>query len=102
MIYWYPLRIPFANWVMTRMFMAQLGIEDYTAANPLILAERNANWNSGEFTDPFAISTDLKNEMLTRYGRSQYVFPIETTFTMRMMTPLKSRFFPTPHCPPVP
>ncbi|QSQ28431.1 pilus assembly protein [Pyxidicoccus parkwayensis] len=102
MIYWYPLRIPFANWVMSRMFMAQLGIENYTAANPLILAERNANWNQGEFTDPFTISTDLRNEMLTRYGRAQYVFPIETTFTMRMMTPLKQRFFPTPNCPPVP
>jgi hypothetical protein len=102
MIYWFPLRIPFANWVMSRMFMAHLGIEDYTAANPLILAERNANWNRGETTSPFTLAGDLSTEMLNRYNRAQYVFPIETTFTMRMMTPLKSRFFPSPNCPPVP
>lgn len=101
MIYWYPLRIPFANWVMSRMFLAQLGIENYTAANPLLQAERNANWNSGEFTDPLQLSGALRDEMLRRFQAQQYVFPIETTFTMRMMTPLKSRYFPTPHCPPV-
>jgi hypothetical protein len=101
MIYWYPLRIPFANWVMSRMFLAQLGIEDYTAANPLLLAERNANWNRGEFTDPFELSGALRDEMFRRFRQQQYVFPIETTFTMRMMTPLKARYFSTPHCPPV-
>ncbi len=101
MIYWFPLKIPFANWVMSRMFLAQLGIEDYTYSNPLLMAERNADWNRGEFTDSFQLSGTIANEMLTRVQRAQYVFPIETTFTMRMMTPIKSRYFATPHCPPV-
>jgi hypothetical protein len=101
MIYWYPLKIPFANWVMSRMFMAQLGIEAYTASNPLMQAERNANWNRGEFTDPFELSAAIGEEMRQRVMREQYVFPIETTFTMRMMTPIKTRYFPNPHCPPV-
>jgi hypothetical protein len=92
MVYWYPLRIPFANWVMSRMFLAQMNVEAYTAANPLILAERNANWNSGEFTDSFELSDDVGAELLSRVRRQQYAFPIETTFTMRMMTPLKARF----------
>lgn len=99
MVYWYPLRIPFANWVMSRMFLAQLGLEEYTAANPLLLAERDANWNRGEFTDPFSLSGEVGAEMLSRVRREQYVFPIETTFTMRMMTPLKARYFPTMNCP---
>lgn len=99
MVFWYPMRIPFANWVMSRMFLAQLGIEDYTATNPLMAAERNANWNQGEFTDPFTLSAALRDELQRRVRLQQYVFPIETTFTMRMMTPLKSRFFAQPHCP---
>ena len=92
MVYWYPLRIPFANWVMSRMFLAQMNLEAYTAANPLILAERNANWNSGEFTGSFELAGDVGAELLSRVRRQQYAFPIETTFTMRMMTPLKARF----------
>nr|WP_240359231.1 TadE family protein [Pyxidicoccus trucidator] len=99
MVYWYPLRIPFANWVMSRMFLAQLNLEEYTASNPLIMAERNADWNRGEFTDPFELTGDVGAELLSRVRRQQYVFPIETTFTMRMLTPLKSRFFPTMNCP---
>ena len=99
MVYWYPLRIPFANWVMSRMFLAQMNVEAYTAANPLILAERNANWNSGEFTDSFELSDDVGAELLSRVRRQQYAFPIETSFTMRMMTPLKSRFFSSKNCP---
>ncbi|MCP3136557.1 TadE/TadG family type IV pilus assembly protein [Pyxidicoccus xibeiensis] len=99
MIYWYPLRIPFANWVMSRMYLAQLGLEDYTAANPLLLAERNANWSGREFTDPFQLSAEVGSEMRERIRRQQYVFPIETTFTMRMLTPLKSRFFSSMNCP---
>ena len=34
MVYWYRLRIPFANWVMTSMFLAHFGLQDFTTANP--------------------------------------------------------------------
>ncbi len=46
-IYWFPLRIPFADWVMTRMFMAHFALQDYNAVNPLIPAETWAGWTSG-------------------------------------------------------
>ncbi|MFY2556282.1 TadE/TadG family type IV pilus assembly protein [Corallococcus terminator] len=99
LIYWYPMRIPFANWVMSRMFMAQMGIQDYTAANPLMPAERDANWNAGEFSTPLQLAGDIRTEMAARVGREEYVFPIETSFTMRMMTPAKRRHFATMDCP---
>ncbi|MHB8873155.1 MAG: TadE family protein, partial [Myxococcaceae bacterium] len=31
LVFWYPMRIPFANWVMSRMFLAHYGLRDYTA-----------------------------------------------------------------------
>ncbi|MFY1829919.1 TadE/TadG family type IV pilus assembly protein [Myxococcus fulvus] len=99
MVYWYPMRIPFANWVMSRMFMAQAGIEDYTAANPLMPAEANANWNQGEFTSPIQLASDVRSELAARVARQEYVFPIETSFTMRMLTPAKRRHFATMDCP---
>ncbi|MCP3099044.1 pilus assembly protein [Myxococcus sp. K15C18031901] len=97
--YWYPMRIPFANWVLSRMVMAQFGIQDYTGANPLQVAERNANWRQGEFTDPFTLVGAIREELRQRAARQQYVFPIETHFTMRMMTPAKARHFATMECP---
>ncbi|WP_021781339.1 TadE/TadG family type IV pilus assembly protein [Myxococcus hansupus] len=99
LIYWYPMRIPFANWVMSRMFLAQMGIQDYTAANPLMMAERQANWGPGEFSNPYELAADVRTELSTRVGRREYVFPIETSFTMRMLTPVKARHFATMDCP---
>ena len=99
LIYWYPMRIPFANWVMSRMFLAQLGIQDYTDANPLVLAEREANWGAGEFPSPYALAADVRTELANRVGRREYVFPIETSFTMRMLTPVKARHFASMDCP---
>ncbi len=32
-VYWYPLRIPFANWVMATMYRAYFGLGDYTEAD---------------------------------------------------------------------
>ena len=99
MVFWYPMRIPFANWVLSRMVMAQFGIQSYSGANPLQLAERDADWRRGEFTDPFTLLGEVRTELRERVAREQYVFPIETTFTMRMMTPAKARHFATLDCP---
>jgi hypothetical protein len=98
MIYWYPMHIPFANWVLARAVLAQWGVEDYVATNPLI-SPRTANWKSnGGFTPP----ADVKTEMLTRATQKQYVFPISVSYTLRMMTPADIRYFATQNCPPVP
>ncbi|NBD09859.1 TadE/TadG family type IV pilus assembly protein [Corallococcus silvisoli] len=99
LVFWYPLRIPFANWVMSRMFLAHFGLRPYTDANPLLVAERNANWNAGEVSPSHVLDGELAAELADRVNSRQYVFPIITTFTMRMMTPVKARFFATMNCP---
>ncbi|WP_375755181.1 TadE/TadG family type IV pilus assembly protein [Corallococcus exercitus] len=100
LVFWYPLRIPFANWVMSRMFLAHFRLRSYTgAANPLLLAERDANWNGSDVTAVHDLDGELGAELADRVNARQYVFPIITTFTMRMMTPVKSRHFATMTCP---
>ena len=98
LIFWYPLRIPFADWVMSRIFLAHFGLAAYTAQNPLLLTQK-ANWTSGTSYTPGAdIATELYNRV---YLMRQYVFPIEATYTMRMMTPVKKSKYLTQNCPPV-
>ncbi|MBI3184498.1 MAG: pilus assembly protein [Myxococcales bacterium] len=97
MVYWYPMKIPFADWVMARIAMAQWGIRDYTAQNPYMVRQ-TASWTT-ESPGPDAM---VKAEMEARYDMGQYVFPIETTYTMRMMTPAKAVYFQTQNCPPLP
>ncbi|WP_224241103.1 TadE family protein [Hyalangium gracile] len=98
MIYWFPLKVPFANWVISRMFLARLGLEEYHKANPLLLAEKDANWERSR-KDSFRLSDAVASELKRRDKREQYVLPIETTFTMRMMTPAKASRFASMNCP---
>ncbi|KFE63991.1 TadE family protein [Hyalangium minutum] len=98
MIYWFPLKIPFANWVLSRMFLARLGLMEYHAANPLMLAEEDARWRRSR-RETFRLPAAMARELRARVGRGQYTLPIETTFTMRMMTPAKSRHFAAMNCP---
>jgi hypothetical protein len=95
LIFWAPLRIPFADWVFARLALAHFGLLDYTAQNPLLLTE-TANWTppSGGFS-PNAL---VANELLRRVQLGHYVFPIETSYTMRMMTPVRRSAFDRPGC----
>jgi hypothetical protein len=97
MIYWFPLRIPFANWVMTRMFVAQWGLEAYGAQNPLMLTQ-TAQW-SGDAPPPQA---QIASALRARVNAGEYVAPIDVNYTMRMMTPVKLAAFPDQNCPPTP
>lgn len=94
LVFWYPMRIPFADWVMTKMFRARFAIEDYTAANPLLLAEKNANWTKG----PEDMEALIRDEYATRTGDGEYVFPIVSNYSMRMMTPAKPENFTSQRC----
>ncbi len=96
LVYWYPLKIPFANWVMSRMFLASLGIREFTGTNPIMPTQTNAHWEShGGNT----LETELANEMRDRIDARQYAFPIQASFAMRMMTPPRRSEFPTQNCP---
>ncbi|PZR08960.1 MAG: pilus assembly protein TadE [Archangium gephyra] len=96
-VYWYPLRIPFANWVMATMYRAYFGLGDYTHQNPLMPAQR-ARW-----TQAGARSLDgFRSEFMRRFNAEQYVFPVVGTAAMRMMTPPRRANFRRQHCEPTP
>jgi hypothetical protein len=99
MIYWFPLRVPFANWVWNRLMAAHFGLESYLHANPLMLAERNANWD--RFSSRVQLDAALGFELMerSRANPPQYSLPIEVTYVTRMMTPPRHGFFQQQHCP---
>jgi hypothetical protein len=98
-IFWYPMRVPFANWVMSRMFLAQLDLRSYTAVDPL-QPVKTANWTRGANYVPLEAS--IRSELLERNNRAEYVFPLQASYTMRMMTPARRNFFARQNCPPTP
>jgi hypothetical protein len=96
MTFWFPLKIPFANWIFARLALAHWGVEAYHAANPYLVATKDANWrqDASVVAPPAAISAEL----LARFHASppQYVFPIQATSAMRMMSPAR---YTAQNCP---
>jgi hypothetical protein len=95
-VYWYPLRIPFANQVLATLFRAWFGIANYTRMNPLMPTQR-ANWTASGRT-----LTGLSTEFDLRFRASHYAFPITASYAMRMMTPPRPRLFKRQNCEPAP
>src|SRR5690606_15405734 len=62
-IFWYPLRIPFANWVLSHMILSHLGLQTYTNFNPLMPVYR-ANWQTG--ANAFPLEVAIRDELLAR------------------------------------
>lgn len=92
MIFWYPLRIPFANWVMSHMFLAHYRIQPRQGADPTMVFKANAqDWTTKDqrgFMD-----AELADEYRRRVNARQYTFPIQATYSMRMMTPARPTYF---------
>ncbi|MCY1075211.1 TadE/TadG family type IV pilus assembly protein [Archangium lansingense] len=95
LVFWFPMRIPFANWVLGRMFLAQLGLREYSSVDPLQPA-RTAHWGGRA---PPALDVAIRQELLERAARHEYVFPLQASYVMRMMTPARPRYFRTQNCP---
>lgn len=95
MVFWAPLRIPFADWVFSRLAAARLGLDSYTDQNPLMLTQR-ASWDAGT---PPRLEARTAAELRRRLARGHYMFPIEVSSTMRMMTPPRLSEFATAGCP---
>ncbi len=95
-VYWYPLRIPFANWVMATMYRAWFGFGAYQKQNPLI-PTRQANWTTSSQS-----LNGFRAEFMTRYDDQQWVFPVVGTAAMHMMTPPRPAAFKRQHCEPAP
>lgn len=83
LVYWYPLEVPFANWVFSRLALAHWGLESRHAVDPKMPA-RTVRWSAESGHD---LPTDVAAELLARAHRGQYVLPLHATGTMRMMTP---------------
>lgn len=91
LVYWYPLRIPFANWVMSHMLLAHYGVQRWRNGDPTLVFKKDGrSWN----TDPRSfMEAELAREMRQRVNRRQYTFPIQATHSMRMMTPARLDYF---------
>ncbi len=103
MLYWYRLRIPFADWVMGRMFLAHFSLQSFTGPNPLMVAQR-ANWTgevspSGPGFSENWPGGSVAGNLLNWAGQGQYLFPIRVSASMRMMQPPRKRFFADKACP---
>jgi hypothetical protein len=86
--FWYPMRIPFANWVIARTMLAAWGLGDRTAINPLMVAQ-TSTWTKQKGGAPASMTALALAEFAARTGAptGTYVFPIRATAAMRMMTP---------------
>jgi hypothetical protein len=100
-IFWTPLLVPFVDWVFSRMALAHLGLEPYTKVNPLEPTQKNANWQR-EGWATFSLQGPIATELVRRLGAKHYVYPIEVTYTMRMMSPVMLSDFAQPNCPGTP
>lgn len=91
LIYWYPMRIPFANWVLSRMMLSRYDVDDWQKGDPTMVFKKDRrDWSN----DPRAfMNASLKTELRLRAGDGQYAFPIQATYSMRMMTPARSENF---------
>jgi TadE-like protein len=95
LVFWFPLRIPFADWVLGRMFLAHLGLREYSSTDPL-QPTHQARWSGRLAT---SLDLAIREEMLERASRQEYVFPLQASYAMRMMTPARPRYFEKQNCP---
>lgn len=94
MIFWAPLRIPFADRVITQMVLAHFGLQGHFAMNPLMPA-REAAWLP---RDEKVLASAVADELLKRSGRGHYVFPVMVHSSQRMMSPPRLSEFSRPVC----
>jgi hypothetical protein len=95
LVFWYPMKIPFANWVLSYMILSHLGLQNYTNHNPLMPVYR-ANWQAG--ANAFPLEARIRDELMSRMTRKEFVFPLQATYAMRMMTPPRINNFTSPDC----
>ena len=97
LIYFYPLRIPFANWVISAITLGHFRLQDKAGGDPLIPVRKEANWMGSGTVDGM-----IGAELLQRAARKHYVMPIQVSYSMRMMTPARRQNFRQKECTPFP
>lgn len=97
LVFWFPLRIPFANWVMVKLLRAAYGFEAYNRVNPMMPAAGNAGWrDQGLRFDDAAI----RDAFDKRTEDGELVFPIIVSSSRRLLTPAIPENFRKQHCVP--
>ena len=95
MVYWYHLRIPFADWVMTRIFLAYSNLYPPPANNPLLVVQQSTNWSG-----PGTLGAGSQGTRMRDWANAgHYMFPIPVSAVMRMMTPAARAYFQNQGCP---
>jgi hypothetical protein len=97
MVFWYPLRIPFADMVWTRLLLGYFGLRTRGGVNPLMPAQATTDWDEGQNLD-----STVAGELLRRADRGHYSAPIQVTYTMKMMSPARVKNFRSQICAPYP
>lgn len=95
LVYWAPLRIPFADWMYARIAAARMNILPYTNYDPLVPTRKTNDWSGGTYS----LESKLASEFRKRLVAGHYVYPITTSSTMRMMTPPRLSEFTQQDCP---
>ncbi len=95
LVYWFPMKIPFANWVMAAMFRAYFGLASRVGPVDPLINSQHSNW----VDEGSRLNARIATEFETLYGRKQYAFPIKATYAMRMMTPPRRAYFTSQNCP---
>lgn len=96
MVAWYYMRIPFANWVISRMLLSHFHLKRYTATNPLMPAQKRSDWwgdtqvSLGREEWP---GGELGERMVRWSNQGHFLFPIQVNAAMRMMTPVMAQHF---------
>lgn len=99
LIFWFPLKLPFVNWVMGKTFLAALAGVSFTALDdPLNPAATNQTWAAGS---PF-LQAPIVGHMASEGAAGRYEIPLTASYTMRMMTPPKVVNFAQQNCAPAP
>lgn len=73
--FWYPMRIPFANWVISKMVLG------YNSANPLMTPQKNVSWQRVGMNGMAAT-------IQARAANGELVMPVQAEYSMRMMSPV--------------
>ncbi len=74
LVFWYPMRIPFANWVFSKMVLG------YSAVNPLMVTKK-ADWRAVGLNGYASVIAD-------RAAQGEYILPVIADYGMRMMSPV--------------
>lgn len=99
MLFWYRLKVPFADWVLGRMALAHFGLKEYVGPSPL-MPVRDVRWTkASNLPEQAWPGGAVGARMRTWSERGQYVLPIIVNASMRMMTPARARNFQSQGCP---